>query len=119
MVFVAEDNPFPDGGGIKGVSSLIIEQALMNAVKEEEKRQRGLASDGRAAAQRRVDQETPAQKGTNLPGNGKATDETGSDVAVRQDQKLAEGDDIGPEPLPCEYFDFIFGTSTGGYEMLT
>jgi hypothetical protein len=120
-VSVAEDDHFPDGGGIRGVSSLIIEEALMNAVKEEEKRQLGLAHARRYSGQQRVDQETPTREGLKrhkLPEKGKARDEAGSNVAVPQDQELAEGNDVELKPLPCEYFDFIFGTSTGGYEML-
>jgi hypothetical protein len=121
IVFIAEDDLFLDGGGIRGVSSLYIEQALMEAVKEEEKRQRGLPPGRRNSGQQRVNQETPAQEGLkrqSLPGKGKGRDEAESNVAVLQDQELAEGNNIELEPLPCEYFDFIFGTSTGGYEML-
>lgn len=118
-MFIAEDDTLLDGGGIRGVSSLLIEEALMKAVKEEERRQRGLAPGKRNSSQQRVDPGTPAQEGLEshiLLGKGKGRDEAGGHVAVQQDQELAE--DNEPEPLPCDYFDFIVGTSTGGYEML-
>jgi hypothetical protein len=101
---------------------LIIEQALMKAVKEEEKRQRELAVSRRNYAQLQEDQETPAQEvlqRNNQPGRGEVTDEAGSNMGAPQYQEPAKRNDMEPEPLPCEYFDFIFGTSTGGYEILT
>lgn len=84
-----------DGGGIRGYSSLLVLQALMKEIVEVEKAlEPTITSSAQAALvrSRRVD---PIQPGT--PDAEKVTEVVNNDRF-----------------LPCHYFDFIAGASTGG-----
>ncbi|KAI8932165.1 hypothetical protein NX059_011048 [Plenodomus lindquistii] len=80
-----------DGGGIRGLSSLYILERLMQKVQKYEKLY--AATDHES-----VNEEGHEQR----PSNGEQT--LGNDASS----------DTNPLPFPCNYFDLIVGTSTGG-----
>ena len=74
-----------DGGGVRGYSTLLILNRLMELIKEEEIKQ----GDGRAKCSFAPNDPPPAEPG--------AKHEKPSETFY-----------------PCHYFDYMFGTSTGG-----
>ena len=92
-----EDSPWAqksilclDGGGIRGYSSLLILQALMQEIER-------LERNASAAAHTSVD--SPL---------------IGPDHSQTEFSKLESKRKSNSEFLPCHYFDYIAGTSTGG-----
>lgn len=83
-----------DGGGIRGLSSLYIIKRLMEKIQEEEKHQSRDAT-GQLPTKSLQEQGNDGQR--------ISPSQTNREV-LRSDQL----------PLPCHYFDFIVGTSTGG-----
>lgn len=94
----------PDGGGIRGYSALLIIRALMKAIGNLEKNYtaRSVISDG------------PAESSYHplSPGVSATTD-----AASIKEQLESTKPDTDTSPwLPCHYFDYMAGTSTGGSE---
>lgn len=132
----AEDDPWSpciltlDGGGIRGYSSLLILQALMHEVwkwekyydEEEAETITGVRTDspvedrqaetgaprGRSGPHLEEESETAQENHVPMqaPLQNVTTDQTGTPTLRSQ---TAEED-----LLPCHYFDFMYGTSTGG-----
>jgi Patatin-like phospholipase len=86
-----------DGGGIKGYASLLIIDRLMRYVELEEQR-----------LDREEHIESPVEV-RDSPTNGYI----GHDDIVEENIKV-NLDEVQPRRDPCLYFDYIFGTSTGG-----
>lgn len=100
-----------DGGGIRGYSSLLILQQLMHSIHYwEVKLAKEAESDSlllpRGRSETRLDN-LQASPGADLSQSTASQD----DDAVPSEHPL-----VPPEEnlLPCHYFDFMFGTSTGG-----
>nr|OQO16764.1 hypothetical protein B0A51_16555 [Rachicladosporium sp. CCFEE 5018] len=93
-----------DGGGIRGYSSLIILQALMHEiwVWEERLEEEEAASGGNLQAER--------------PGRGSiaATSPLAQQDPPATTETPVRRTFVESELLPCHYFDFMYGTSTGG-----
>jgi patatin-like phospholipase/acyl hydrolase len=88
-----------DGGGIRGYSSLLILEALMKKIAELEK-----------AAQLEVTSMNQS--------NGIAIHDVealDASPTGRTSDNTSAQNPLTPLPLPCHYFDYFFGTSTGGY----
>ncbi|KAI1774593.1 acyl transferase/acyl hydrolase/lysophospholipase [Hypoxylon cercidicola] len=119
-----EDSPWAkktvlafDGGGIRGYSSLLVLKCLMTEIRKiEQQYDRGIQSS--KAYPWRTRQTPP----TDVP----ASETAPADEAAPANEKTSAGeatpaDETAPadEPdlnrfLPCHYFDYIAGTSTGG-----
>ncbi|KAL8690818.1 MAG: hypothetical protein Q9224_004317, partial [Gallowayella concinna] len=102
-----------DGGGIRGYGSLLILQELMNRIGEEEKRLDALEGKGMKTVSsfapwtyRPTSLEKPRSSSIGLakPGN------TNDDAAASNTEALPNSSLF----LPCHYFDYAAGTSTGG-----
>lgn len=99
-----------DGGGIRGYSSLMILKALMHEV---------------WLWEQRLEEEEAGESGKSSPRSGKHSDDPSEAVeqgagpgTLHLDRVAAHGSKrkafIEEELLPCHYFDFMYGTSTGG-----
>jgi len=108
-----------DGGGIRGYSSLLILKELMTVVERIEK-----AED--ASVESSYDPlpyiSPPNNRLSKKPSRKITTFVNGSG-GPRKDTATANGNGTAPQPtpqqarskfLPCHYFDFVGGTSTGG-----
>ena len=102
-----DTNKSADGGGIRGYGSLLILQDLMNKIGDLEKSLGG-----------------PEAESSFAPRDYRPTD-TGSTTSLRSGPTSpVEPDEVGPTPtnglpnsslfLPCHYFNYAAGTSTGG-----
>ncbi|KAL8992576.1 MAG: hypothetical protein Q9169_006992 [Polycauliona sp. 2 TL-2023] len=103
-----------DGGGIRGYGSLLILQALMNKIGDEEKRLDVLegkttetTSSFAPGCYRPIGHEIQR---SSTDGSIKPPDRCGSDT-VASDTKEVPNSSLF---LPCHYFDYAVGTSTGG-----
>lgn len=90
-----------DGGGIRGLGSLLILQELMNKVGDEEKR---------------MDREDGRAESSFSPCLYKPTYRNARDM----EEQISSAENIESLPnsslfLPCHYFTYAVGTSTGGY----
>ena len=96
-----------DGGGIRGYSALLIIRALMKAIGDLERTYAGRSaiSDG------------PAKTSYHplSPGVSATTDAASIDEQLESTKPVT---DTSPW-LPCHYFDYMAGTSTGGSESLS
>ena len=92
-----------DGGGIRGYSALLIIQKLMEAIGRRE----SIYPDGPASS------DGPAKSSYHpLAPPRKTPDE----ATISNMDNAAEGCITDSSPwLPCHYFDYMAGTSTGGY----
>ena len=95
-----------DGGGIRGFSSLLILRRLMEYIEEMEVNGYGGAETGADTQWKAADSsyhphpwEDPATE---------AGDTCGSSAAGKQTVTITS------RYLPCHYFDYVGGTSTGG-----
>lgn len=98
-----------DGGGIRGYSSLMILKALMHEIwiceerlEKEDFQQRSLRRDSAANTR-----EGRRRTGENVAPGTLEEDDLASLVTKRKAF-------VEEELLPCHYFDFMYGTSTGG-----
>ena len=89
-----------DGGGIRGYSSMLILKALMHEVWLCERRLE--AEEELPAVTRQGNPVVAESSGSNRDEN--------SGEAAKLTSKFTSEDDL----LPCHYFDFMYGTSTGG-----
>ena len=87
-------NILADGGGIRGYSSLLILKRLMEAISHRE----ASASNGEANSS--YQHPLPSPTASDLPSNRIAK---------------GKGRESTSTWLPYHYFDYIAGTSTGGY----
>jgi hypothetical protein len=78
---------WPDGGGVRGYSSLLILRALMSTIQRLEQPERGKGP--------------PVKSSADYPWKLKDDDEL-----------VAASTDSANQFYPCHYFDYIAGTST-------
>ena len=90
-----------DGGGIRGYGSLLILQALMNKIGEEEKR-----LNPQIQSSFEPEDYKPTSKKTSVGSDGSEEDK----IVATSTQELANSALF----LPCHYFTYAAGTSTGG-----
>jgi len=87
-----------DGGGIRGYGSLLILQALMNKIGEEETVESSFAPyDYKSTRPRQDDIQVNNEQSLNSPAT-----------------EVCASKDYSSLFLPCHYFTYIAGTSTGG-----
>lgn len=91
-----------DGGGIRGYSALLIIRALMRAIGQIE----------RTYAEKSATSDGPAESSYH-PLSPIVTAATDSDSVEGSEYAGAPATDTSPW-LPCHYFDYMAGTSTGG-----
>jgi hypothetical protein len=96
----------PDGGGIRGYSSLIITRRLMRKIEKIE------TGDRQTTSSYSPEIYTPCVNNVLPRPTGRAS--SGSDGSKQEQGPAACGECC--RFLPCHYFDYIGGTSTGGYE---
>ncbi|KAL8670970.1 MAG: hypothetical protein Q9168_004518 [Polycauliona sp. 1 TL-2023] len=102
-----------DGGGIRGYGSLLILQALMNKIGDEEKRLDAL--EGKATGT--TSSFTPWPYRPTDRGKQRSWSSGSSKPTKRIDSGSARDIEELPNSslfLPCHYFDYAVGTSTGG-----
>ncbi|KAL8926793.1 MAG: hypothetical protein Q9172_001670 [Xanthocarpia lactea] len=103
-----------DGGGIRGYGSLLILQQLMNKIGDEEKRLDIL--EGKATRTTSSFAPWPyrpighGKQRSSSNSSAKPTNASGSDTVARDIEELPNSSLF----LPCHYFDYAVGTSTGG-----
>ena len=107
-----------DGGGIRGYGSLLILQDLMNKIGDEEKRLDhgdGLAESSFAPCLYKPTESTHAEKsreGQERPLSRSSIASESSEASVVP--TATEGLPNSALFLPCHYFTYAAGTSTGG-----
>lgn len=92
---------FSDGGGIRGYWTLLVLKRLMELIYHEEKKQAQAAPTGQTLFHSFWPQKYPEHV-SQLPEEDENDDGYKTNPASRMF-------------LPCHYFDFICGSSTGGY----
>jgi len=101
-----------DGGGIRGYSSLLILKALMHEVWLWEER---LRQEDEAEGE---GEDTGRQARSSGHAVSQSADDQPAPGTLHLDRKATEGTKrrayVEKELLPCHYFDFMYGTSTGG-----
>jgi hypothetical protein len=101
-----------DGGGIRGYSSLIILKALMHGIWlwEEKLEKEDLEQSLRRSS--RKDSGTNTREGRTRSGGADTPTTLGDEPMAfsATSRKVFEENEL----LPCHYFDFMYGTSTGG-----
>lgn len=95
--------PCADGGGVRGYSSLLILRELMDQIKRLETREANPAESSAHPLQHRARE--PLQPVRTRTSTLRPNRDSTSSVAEARSQFL-----------PAHYFDYIGGTSTGGYE---
>lgn len=112
-----------DGGGIRGYSSLLILKALMghicsqeNAIEAEEQIVRR-----QAELTRETQQSAETEQATAGASDSNGLSEVGNDQTINHMQEDTSASNLPAariyseeDLLPCHYFDFMYGTSTGG-----
>ncbi|MCJ1344795.1 hypothetical protein MMC31_002998 [Peltigera leucophlebia] len=99
-----------DGGGIRGYSTLLIIRELMEAIAQIEQQYIIPATSSAAPLSLSVEQEEAANhESTRMAGLSQIMPTTNS-----PSKKPSKTGDISSRFLPCHYFDYIGGTSTGG-----
>ena len=95
-----------DGGGIRGFSSLLILKALMHEV---------WLWEGRLDEEEAEEEEMRRGRGP-AGGGAESTDEHREEGVDADQAEPTRRKTLTPEDelLPCHYFDFLYGTSTGG-----
>lgn len=101
-----------DGGGIRGYSSLMILKALMHEIWIWEERLEKEECDDFEARSSRKDSGSHLREGRRREGEVVAPGALEEDEMTTSDTKRKAF--VEEELLPCHYFDFMYGTSTGG-----
>jgi hypothetical protein len=102
-----------DGGGIRGYGSLLILRALMNKIGAEERRlDRNTVSSFYPCMYKPRSKELEPQPSRNGDGSAKALDPRESTIPVATPTAGLLDSSLF---LPCHYFQYTGGTSTGGY----
>ena len=95
-----------DGGGIRGYSALLIIRALMKAIGDLEKKYAAKSAISDGPAKSSYHPLSPSVSAT-------------TDAAPNEEQLQTRKPETDTSPwLPCHYFDYMAGTSTGGSETL-
>lgn len=123
---------FVDGGGVKGYGSLLMLQALMDKIHELEQEEAHDSSvhsssfDPYPQPEKKIRSHTVSRSNSDRGGDRTPTRKETIGQGVSQTlsfPKRAKGEVVFPEEklkpaylgyLPCHYFDYIGGTSTGG-----
>ncbi|QIW99781.1 hypothetical protein AMS68_005299 [Peltaster fructicola] len=105
-----------DGGGIRGYSSLLIIQELMHRIhfwEEELKNEPAISTAAPSRGRQEARNEEDASPGAD---NNDTMDEAAEGQHETTSEQKPFSTKVPPvdELLPCHYFDFMFGTSTGG-----
>ncbi|KAL8957751.1 MAG: hypothetical protein Q9193_005056 [Seirophora villosa] len=101
-----------DGGGIRGYGSLLILQELMNKIGDEEKRHDVLdGQPGKTESSFAPGLYKPQRRRTTSDSSLIDDDPTTATNTSRSDIKSLPNSSLF---LPCHYFDYAVGTSTGG-----
>lgn len=101
-----------DGGGIRGYSSLVILKALMHEIClwEEKLEKEDMEQSLRRSSRR--DSGANAREGRTRSGRAGSPTTVGDETMVSS--AMTQKAFVEHELLPCHYFDFMYGTSTGG-----
>ena len=101
-----------DGGGIRGYSSLVILKALMHEIClwEEKLEKEDMEQSLRRSS--RKDSGANTREGRTRAGRADSPTTIGDETMVSS--AMTQKTFVEAELLPCHYFDFMYGTSTGG-----
>ena len=105
-----------DGGGIRGYSALLILQELMRVIGRIERQYASGTSEAEGPAASSYHPLVPLSTSTNIRSKAKK-DCIKTESSPWNIRSKAKKDCIKTESspwLPCHYFDYIAGTSTGG-----
>lgn len=109
-----------DGGGIRGYSTLLILKDLMAKIAEEEQRISPAASSSAFPYTLNSGRQDDTSQRTSLSTSPRSTTASvqlnSSPTPVHPTHSASVNTSRSSQFLPCHYFDYIAGTSTGGFD---
>jgi hypothetical protein len=106
---------FADGGGIRGFSTLLILKNLMEKIADEERQQKPSALSSAFPYDLLAQNgDSPRSSPSLTPGSSSFNKNTNPKAGLQSETAFSNRH-ASSQYLPCHYFDYIAGTSTGGY----